>query len=322
MAHATFALKYGIIDYYVVIHQLTSMNITFRQLRLFLAVAETGSVSAAARRLHVTQPTASMQLREATRAVGVPLYDVISRRIHLTEAGRELARTARAIAGEWDAFGQRMDAVKGLTRGRLSIAVVSTAKYFVPRLLGAFCASHPDVDLSLEVLNRDGIVRRLRDNLDDLYVMSAPPKDIKVSAVPFLPNPLVIIAAVDHPLAGRRRLALADLAGHRFILRERGSGTRLAVDAHFRKHRFKPELRLELGSNEAIREAVAGNLGISVLSTHALPARPVDHGVAVLPVRGFPIASTWYIVHPAARKLSPLASVFHEHLLAGRNPTR
>jgi DNA-binding transcriptional LysR family regulator len=257
-----------------------------------------------------------MQLREVTRSVGVPLYDVVARRVRLTDAGRELERTARAIAGEWDLFGQRIDAMRGLVRGRLNVAVVSTAKYFVPRLLGAFCASHPEVELSFEVQNRDGVVRRLRDNMDDLYVMSTPPRDRRVTAVPFLPNPLVAIASASHPLARRKRLALRDLASSRFILRERGSGTRMAIDDHFRRHRFRPELRLELGSNEAIREAVAGDLGLSVLSRHALPPDPAQQGIVVLPVNGFPIASQWYVVHAAARELSPIAAVFRRHLLA------
>jgi DNA-binding transcriptional LysR family regulator len=298
------------------------MNVTFRQLRLFLALADTGSVSAAARLLHVTQPTASMQLRQATRAIGVSLYEVIARRVHLTEAGRELARTARSMAADWAAFEQQIDAMRGLTRGRLSVAVVSTAEYFVPRLLGTFCASHPDVDLSLEVLNRDGVVRRLHDNLDDLYVMSRPPADARVHREPFLPNPLVVVAAASHPLATRRRMRLSELAGTRFILRERGSGTRLAVDAHFRRSRFKPDVRLELGSNEAIREAVAGNLGIAVLSAHALPDRPEGHGLAVLNVAGFPISSAWYVVYPRAKQLSPIATVFREHLLGTARDAR
>ena len=160
------------------------MNITFRQLRLFLALAETGSVSAAARVMHVTQPTASMQLREVTQAVGLPLYEVVSRRVHLTEAGQALARTARAIAGEWDAFEQRVSGAKGLTSGRLKVAVVSTAKYFVPRLLGSFCKLHPQIDISLEVLNRDHVITRLRSNLDDLYVMSMPPADLPLEDYP------------------------------------------------------------------------------------------------------------------------------------------
>ncbi|MEK9952531.1 MAG: LysR family transcriptional regulator [Curvibacter sp.] len=292
------------------------MNVTFRQLRLFLALAETGSVSGAARALHVTQPTASMQLREISEAVGLPLYEVVARRVHLTQAGLELARTARRMATEWEAFGQTVDGLKGLTRGRLRVAVVSTAKYFIPRLLGHFCSRHPEVDISLEVLNRDGVVGRLRENLDDLYIMSRPPAELELEDEIFLANPLVLIAPAAHPLARRRGLQLQDLRGTRFILREQGSGTRLAADAHFRKQRYAPELRLELGSNEAVREAVAGGLGLAVISVHALAPKPATQGVAVLDVQGFPIASQWHIVYPKGKRLSPIAEVFRQQLVA------
>jgi DNA-binding transcriptional LysR family regulator len=295
------------------------MTVSFRQMRLFLALADTGSVTAAARACHVTQPTASMQLREITDAVGVPLYEVISRRVFLTDAGHDLARTARSIADAWDAFGQRIDGVKGLARGRLKVAVVSTAKYFVPRLLGTFCARYPEIDIALEVLNRDGVLARLHDNLDDLYIMSMPPTDIEIEDQVFMPNPLVVIAATTHSLASRRKLALADLGRSRFILRERGSGTRMAVDAHFKRHGFKPDVRLELGSNEAIREAVAANLGLAVVSRHALQAKAADYGVAVLKVAGFPVESNWHVVHRKGKQLSPIASVFQAHLLALRD---
>jgi DNA-binding transcriptional LysR family regulator len=291
------------------------MNVTFRQLRLFQALADTGSVSRAARECHVTQPTASMQLKEITDAVGVPLYEVISKRVHLTDAGRDLAATARTIAQEWAAFEQRMGAVKGLTRGRLRVAVVSTAKYFVPRLLGTFCARYPDIDISLEVLNRDGVVQRLRENRDDLYIMSMPPKDIDLEDQIFMPNPLVVIAAQSHPMAAQQGLDLAVLRSMRFILRERGSGTRMAIDAHFKHLGFKPDLRLELGSNEAIKEAVAGGLGVSVISIHALHGQRSEHGVRVLDVTGFPIESQWHVVRQKGKQLSPIARVFQQHLL-------
>ncbi|MBU0588751.1 MAG: LysR family transcriptional regulator [Gammaproteobacteria bacterium] len=292
------------------------MNVTFRQLRLFLALAETGSVSGAARAMHVTQPTASMQLRDVTEAVGLPLYEVVARRVHLTETGLELARTARLMAAEWDAFGQRVDALKGLTRGRLKVAVVSTAKYFIPRMLGQFCSQYPDIDISLEVLNRDGVVGRLRENLDDLYIMSRPPTDTDLQDDVFLPNPLVLIASKSHLLAKRRGLPVQALRGTRFILREQGSGTRLATDEHLRKQRFTPDLRLELGSNEAVREAVAGDLGVAVISVHALAGQPATQGVTVLDVQGFPIQSQWHIVYPRGKRLSPIAQVFREHLVA------
>lgn len=291
------------------------MNITFRQLRLFLALAESGSVSGAARATHVSQPTASMQLREVTNAIGLPLYEVIARRVHLTDAGNELARTAREIATAWDSFEQKMDGTKGLKRGKLKVAVVSTAKYFVPRLLGSFCAMYPEIDIALEVLNRDGVLQRLRDNLDDMCIMSMPPTDIALADEVFMPNPLVVIAANEHAMARRRQIDLAELGSERFILRELGSGTRMATDAFFKRQKFKPQLRLELGSNEAIKEAVAGNLGIAVVSRHALYASAADAAVVVLKVKGFPISSQWHIVHPLGRKLSPIAAVFRGHLL-------
>jgi len=291
------------------------MHVTFRQLRLFLALAETGSVTAAARATHVTQPTASMQLRELTEAVGLPLYEVVSRKVQLTDIGVELAKTARAMVGQWSAFEQVVDGARGLTRGRLRVAVVSTAKYFMPRLIGAFCKRHPAIDVSIEILNRDGVVARLREDMDDLYIMSMPPRDLQLEDVVFMSNPLVVVAPSSDPLLRRGELELSSLAAQRFILREKGSGTRMAVDQHFKRVRFHPTVRLELGSNEAIKEAVAGGLGLGVISSHALHGRAREHGVVVLPVTGFPLPSQWHIVHPAARSLSPIAAAFKAQLL-------
>jgi len=291
------------------------MNISFRQLRLVLALSQTGSVSAAAKVMHVTQPTASMQLKEISDSVGLPLYEVVARKVYMTEVGMELARTARAIATEWEGFEQTINARKGYMRGTLRVAVVSTAKYFVPRILGTFCKLYPEIDVSLEILNRDGVVSRLRHNLDDIYVMSRPPTDIDLIDETFMANPLVVIAGTRSPLAKRKHLALSGLAGERFILREKGSGTRMAVDHYFKAARFRPNLRLELGSNEAIKESVAGGLGISVLSSHALHGNTREHGVCVLDVGGFPIESNWHVVHPKGKKLSPIAAAFKAHLL-------
>ncbi|MCA3574574.1 MAG: LysR family transcriptional regulator [Aestuariivirga sp.] len=292
------------------------MNVTFRQLRLFLALAETGSVSRAAARLHVTQPTASAQLKELTEAIGLPLHEVISRRVHLTDAGRSLAQTARDMMMAWEAFEQHVDQVKGLSRGRLRIAAVSTAKYFIPRLVGSFCKLHPAIDVSLEVLNRDGVVARLKENLDEIYIMSMPPDFIDLEDEVFMENPLVLIAARQAFQPSRLPRTLADLRGQRFILREQGSGTRMATDQHFRTHRFTPDVRLELGSNEAIKEAVAGGLGLGVISLHALNGTGGLRDLRRLDVEGFPISSRWHVVHPRAKQLSPIAQAFRGHLLA------
>lgn len=292
------------------------MHITFRQLRLFQALADTGSVSAAAKAMHVTQPTASMQLKDISEAVGVPLYEVIGKKVFLTDTGVELAHVARDMMRTWESFEQGVDATKGMTKGRLRIAVVSTAKYFMPRLVGSFCKKYPSIDLSLEILNRDGVLDRLRNNKDDLYIMSKPPTDVKLCDDVFMPNPIVLIAAATHALTKQKRVTLHDLKAHRFILREQGSGTRMTADEHFRKKRFHPDVRLELGSNEAVKEAVAGGLGVGVISIHALHGHQREHGAAVVHVDGFPIASSWHLVHPASKNLSPIASAFKRHVLA------
>jgi DNA-binding transcriptional LysR family regulator len=290
------------------------MNITFRQLRLFLALAESGSVSQAARSLHITQPTASMQLKEVAQSVGLPLYEVIGKKIHLTDVGQELAATARAISLSWESFEQQVDEIKGLSRGKLRIAVVSTAQYFMPRLIGGFCKRYPAVEVALEILNRDGVVQRLRGHRDDLYIMSMPPMDMKLHDEVLMPNPIVVVAPQAEPLGKRGSVTLKDLAASPFILREPGSGTRMVVDQFFKRQRFKPDVRLELGSNEAVKEAVAGGLGVGVLSRHALHGLEKENGVRIVSVNGFPLPSAWHVVHPAGQKLSPVAQAFKAHL--------
>ncbi len=288
---------------------------SFRQLQIFLALADRGSVTEAARLCGVTQPTASMQLKDLAQTMGVPLFDVIGRRVHLTEAGRTLATSARMILTEWEGLTQHMDGVRGLTRGRLSIAVVSTAKYFMPRLLASFFKQHPDIDVALEVLNRDGVVARLRDNLDDLTIMSMPPADIETEQASFLPNPLVAIASLDHPLHQISAIPLSRFVEDRLILREKGSGTRLAIDVAFAAAGLTPRIRLELGSNEAIKQSVAGGMGVGIVSRHALSADSAREGLAIPAIAGFPIETMWRIVFLKGKRLSPIARAFRDHLL-------
>ena len=292
------------------------MNATFRQLRLFLALAETGSVSAAARLMHVTQPTASMQLKEIASSVGLPLYEVIGKSLRLTEVGQELAATARAMSLSWDAFEQSVDGIKGLSRGKLRVAVVSTAQYFMPRVIGSFCKKYPHIDVALEVLNRDGVVQRLREALDDLYIMSMPPTNVDLHDEIVMPNPIVVIASAAEAATLKGKIKLQALASARFILREPGSGTRMAVNHHFQKKKFKPHVRLELGSNEAVKESVAAGLGIGVVSRHVLHGMDTENGVRVIHVEGFPLPSAWHMVHHAQQKISPAAMAFKAHLMA------
>jgi DNA-binding transcriptional LysR family regulator len=291
------------------------MNITFKQLRLFLALAQTESVTKAARMMHVTQPTASMQLKDMTENIGSPLFEVISKKIYLTALGKEFEKTARETIDRWETFEQHVTQMKGLTKGRLRVAVVSTAKYFIPKLLGSFCSKYPEVDISLEILNRDGVIKRLEDNSDDLYVMSRPPLHIDLEDHILMPNPLCMIAYKNHPLASKKNLRLQDLKQERFILREVGSGTRMSVDMHFKQKKFTPSLLLELGNNEAIKKAVASHLGVAVISIHALDQFDYDHEISVLKLQDFPIDSQWHLVYLKGKQLSPIAKAFYGHVL-------
>jgi DNA-binding transcriptional LysR family regulator len=291
------------------------MNITFKQLRLFLALEQTESVTKAARMMHITQPTASMQLKEMTENIGSSLFEVISKKIHLTALGKEFAKTAREMTDRWEAFEQHTSQMKGLTKGRLRVAVVSTAKYFIPKLLGSFCSKYPEVDISLEILNRDGVIKRVEDNSDDLYVMSRPPVHIDLEDQILMPNPLCMIAYKNHPLASKKNLRLQDLKHERFILRELGSGTRMSADIHFKQKKFTPSLLLELGNNEAIKKAVASHLGVAVISIHALDPFDYDNEISVLKLQDFPINSQWHLVYLKGKQLSPIAKAFYDHVL-------
>ncbi|MDX5409905.1 MAG: LysR family transcriptional regulator [Thauera sp.] len=285
------------------------MRLTFHQLRLLLAVSRLGSVTRAAQRLHLTQPTLSAQLRQLAEQVGLPLFERVGRKLHLTAAGHAVLDTAQRVEQELESLDETLAELRGDVVGRLQLAVVSTAETFIPRLLGDFRRERPAVEVSLVVLNRDAVIRRLADNRDDLYIMSRPPQAPPVVATPFLSNPLVVVAAADHPLAGHESLPIEALADEEFVLREPGSGTRQAAEQFFAAHGLALRPRLELGSNEAVKQAVAGGLGLSLLSAHAL-AHAVDEGIAVLRVEGTPLPNQWQVVYPAGKRLSPLAGAF------------
>ncbi|HRP25043.1 MAG TPA: LysR family transcriptional regulator [Thauera sp.] len=285
------------------------MRLTLHQLRLLLAVSREGGVTRAAQRLHLTQPTLSAQLRQLSEQVGLALFERVGRRLHLTAAGEAVVASAQRVEHELEALDETLAGLRGDLAGRLRLAVVSTAETFIPRLLGDFRRERPAVEVSLVVLNRDAVIRRLADNLDDLYIMSRPPEAPVVVATPFLNNPLVVIAPADHALAGRSALPVAALAEEEFVLREPGSGTRQATEHFFAEHGLTLRPRLELGSNEAVRQAVAGGLGLSVLSAHAL-AHAADEGIAVLSVVDTPVYSQWQVVYPGGKRLSPLAAAF------------
>jgi DNA-binding transcriptional LysR family regulator len=294
-------------------------HITLRQLRTFEAVARLRSFTRAAQEQHVTQPTVSKQIRLLQEAVGLPLFEQIGKRLSLTEAGEALYAACTHWLEGWSRFEQTISELQGVKRGRLRIASVTTTSHFMPRVLGPFCAQYPGIDVSLEVLNRDRVLERLTHNQDDLYVMGVPPDDLDIIRTPFLENHLVVVAACNHPLARQRSIPLTVLARQPFVLRERGSGTRLTVERVFRERQVSLDVRMELGSNEAVKQAVAGGLGLGILSRSTLPADPSQEGIAVLDVQGFPIRRHWYLVWPRGKQLSVVANTFLDFLQTRRD---
>lgn len=300
-------------------YRRADIKATSRQLAVFEAVARLGSFTRAAEALHLTQPTISIQIKELTEAVGLPLLEQQGRKLKLTEAGEDLLHTAREVFDVWGDFETRTAERKGLKRGRLRLSAVTTAEYFLPALLGAFSQRYPEIDITLSVENRDRVVERLEKSEDDLAVMMMPPDHLTVIAEPFLENPLVIIAPRKHALVGKKKLALQTLAHYPFLLREQGSGTRRAAQAFFSEQGVELNVRMSLGSNEAIKHAVAADLGLSLLSRHTLRDNPVQEGIEILDVRGFPLKRYWYFVHRHDRELSAVAQAFLHHVMQKKN---
>jgi len=296
-------------------------RITPQQLRAFEATARLLSVTAAAKSLYVSQPTVSVQLRELADTIGEPLFEPTGRKIRLTQAGEVLYKTVRELAGCWQRFEANLAAINGLESGRLRIAAVTTAEYFVPDLLGPFVTAHPGIEIELAIENRDRIVQRLQQGIDDLTVMMMPPHDPALERMVFQQNPLIVIAAQAHPQQGKA-ITLADLANERWLMREAGSGTRMAVEEHFQRLQFTPNVVMSLGSNEAIKHAVAAGLGIGVLSEVAVCPPPLQPnqpstmapGIAMLTVEHFPCVRHWSAVWHKTNPLSVAARAFIAYL--------
>jgi DNA-binding transcriptional LysR family regulator len=287
---------------------------TFRQLEVFDAIARRGSFTRAAEELCLTQPTVSMQIKKLADTVGLPLFEQIGKRIYLTDAGKALQSTCRETFESLNNFEMLISEMKGLKKGKLRLAVVTTAKYFAPRLLGPFCKLYPGIDVSLKVSNRERLLARLGENQDDLYILGQPPEGIDAVYEPFLDNPLVVLAPHNHPLAGHRGISLKRLAEEPFIMREPGSGTRIAIERLFQDHKLALNVRMELGSNEAIKQAIVGGLGVSVLSHHTLALDAAMGQLITLDVKHFPIERQWFAVSPTGKQLSIVAQTFLEYL--------
>jgi len=290
------------------------MRFSLRQLHIFETVARHLSYTRAAEELFLTQPAVFAQVKQLEESVGLPLLDRLGKQLFLTDAGREVLATSRETVQAIARLDMRLADMQGLKKGKLRITIVTTAKYLIPRLLAEFCTRYPGIEASLTVTNREKLLARLAANEDDLVVLGTPPEHLDVVAIPIAHNPLVVVARNDHPLVGRRKIKLKRIAEEPFILREAGSGTRLTIERHFAEEGLVPRIRMELGSNEAIKQVIAGGLGLSILSSYTLTLESPKGLLQVLDVAGFPLLRQWYVAYPTGKHLSVVAKAFLAHL--------
>ncbi len=291
------------------------LPLTLRQLQVFESVARHLSHSRAAEELFLSQPAVSMQIKQTEEAVGLPLFEQVGKKLYLTEAGRELLRYSRSILQQLEEMEGVFGEMKGLARGQLNIAVVSSANYFMPQLLAKFFQQHPGIQVSLHVANRDAVLRQLDENRVDLAIMGQPPPGTEMQAESFLHNPLVVIAPPRHPLAAMRHIKPAQLAQETFLLREPGSGTRGVVERFFAQYRVRLPSSMEMDTNEAIKQSVQAGMGLSIISRHSIELELETGRLVMLDAEHFPIVRDWYIVHRKNKRLSAAAQAFKRFLL-------
>jgi LysR family transcriptional regulator, low CO2-responsive transcriptional regulator len=291
-------------------------GVTLRQLRVFSAVARHLSFGKAADELHLTPPAISMQIKELEEQVGLPLFDRGGRNVALTVTGEYLLVYVRKILATLKDAEDAVARLSGLQTGRLTIGMVSTAKYFVPRLMARFRAEHPGIEVRLAIGgNREQLVALLQANEVDLAIMGRPPRELATRAEPFAVHPHVIVTPPDHPLVKAGHAPAAALADYEFLIREEGSGTRAAMEKFFADHRLAPRVAMEMTSNETIKQAVMAGMGISFLSLHTIGLELKAGLIAVPDIEGLPLAKRWYIVNTLAKTLSPAAEAFRYFML-------
>jgi len=290
-------------------------NATFRQLRVFNAVARHLSFAKAAETLHVSAPAITMQIKELEAAVGMPLFERQGRKVSLTTSGEYMlvyARKMLALLKDAEDAAARLQRIE---TGKLTIGMVDTTTYFIPALLSQFLKEHEGIELVLNVGNRHDLVQWLNNSEVDIAIMGRPPSEMSTRSEPFAANPLVFVASPEHPLASESGLRAEDLRQQSFIVREQGSGTRTAMEAFFNQARFQPRFTMELQSNDAIKQAVKANLGLSFLSQHTIALELQTKQLCILDVNGTPTVRAWNVVHMLSKMLSPAAEAFRYFIL-------
>ena len=289
-------------------------RLTFRQLQVFLVVHELRSYSKAGAQLGLTQPAVSSQMRQIEEALGLPLFDYVGRRLYSTAAGERLATASTAIFTELERLQTELAALHGAVAGELRLVAVSTAQYVVPYLLRAFLNVYPLVSVTVRVVNRATAIQRLEENRDDLVIMGLVPQDKPFASMPFLDNELVPVVPAGHPLLKRANVAVEDFLASQLLVREAGSGSRLALEVHCREQRLALHPAMELGSNDAVKHAVIAGLGVAVLPRLSILPELQLGSLHVLTLAGFPLRRSWCVVYPLAKHPTPAMRAFIDYV--------
>ncbi|GGI21329.1 LysR family transcriptional regulator [Oxalicibacterium faecigallinarum] len=290
-------------------------NATLRQLKVFETVARHLSFSRAAEELHLTQPAVSTQIKKLEDHAGLPLFEQLGKKIYLTPGGAELLHHCRGIIQQFQEAEDAMTQFKGITGGKLNVAVISAGDYFFPRLLVEFARSNQGVTLNLSVHNRDGLLNQLANNLTDIAIMVRPPVDFDTDVEPFAPHPYVIVAPPDHHLVSKKNIPLDTLMREPFVVREKGSDTWNSMEEGFGGRLDELNIAMEIRSTETIKQAVIAGMGLAFLSAHTISLELQAGSLAVLDVEGFPVMLNWYVVHRKNKRLPPVAKAFKKFLL-------
>jgi DNA-binding transcriptional LysR family regulator len=283
-------------------------------LAVFEAVAKHQSVTIAAQYLHMTQPAVSNIIKQLQNHYGCPLIEVIGRKLSLTVFGQSLLANCKIISATLDTIQTEIELLKGGVSGTIQVATVSTAKYFVPYLLGKFKEQHDKNDkihIKLTVGNRQEIIQHLQENKGDFVIMSHPPDKLTVDCADFYNDELVVITGKNYTSKKSRSTHLKALEREPWIIREQGSGTRYATERVFKQHHFFPSIAMEIGDNEAIKQAVIANMGIAVISRQSVKFEVEKGLIKILTVTPFPVRHQWYLVKNKNKALSPVASKFY-----------
>ena len=290
-------------------------NATLRQLKVFESVARNLSFSRAAEELYLTQPAVSTQVKKLTDHAGLPLFEQLGKKIHLTPAGVEMLHASRIIIQQFKEVEEAMARFKGVTGGKLNVTVISAGDYFLPTLLVEFARRHPGVTLNFGVCNREELMDQLTNNVTDLAIMVRPPLDLDTVNEPFSPHPYVIVAAAGHALATRKRIRVSRLVREPFVVREKGSDTWNSMKEGFGSHLTELNIAMEIKSTETVKQAVIAGMGVSFLSAHTISRELQAGSLTVLDVQGFPLMLNWYVVHRKNKRLTPVAQAFKSFLM-------